>query len=220
MPAHRSIVISLAIVCVVASPVRGGAATVREAQIAIAFLAGACDVTARFVVDTAEPSWIDHIVMLVSGEAPAFAVTGAVAAPVQIVGRTAKLPVSLVGSGRNEYKVQYRYAVPPAPGDRCALVVPAAPSDGQSRAVRITVTLPPDTALLPDSFPALTWNDRTGQVDLGHVPSFVRVPFSQAGAPLSWCETVDVRRMVDVAAVLTIAIATALWLLATRRVRT
>ena len=121
MPAHRSIVVSLAIVGVVASSVRAGAATEREAQIAIAFLAGACDVTARFVVDTAEPSWIDHVLMLAGGEAPAFAVRGAVSAPVQIVGPTMKLPVSLV--------------------------VPAAPSDGQSRAVRITTTLPPDTVL-------------------------------------------------------------------------
>jgi hypothetical protein len=211
MPGAPLHVIFIAFACVVASPAWIAAATLREARISVAFLPGRCDVTARFVVDTAEPAWIDHRLLLDDNVNPPFAVTGAVASTGEVVGRTVRLPVSLVGTGRNEYQVHYRSAIAQPQTDRCPLLVPDAPSDGGTRGVELLVTLPPDVVLLPGSFPALAWDDRTGRVSLGHVPSFVRAPHAARGTPLGWRDTLDVQRYVDVAAIVVIAAATLAW---------
>jgi hypothetical protein len=217
VPAHRSIAIVVIAACVVAWPLRAAAATMREAHVAIQFVAGACDVTARFAVDTADPVWVDHRLLLGDASvAPEFSVTGALASPARIIGRTAQLRVSLVGSGRNEYQVRYRFPVYDAQTDRCSLVVPDVPSDGQTRAVRLTVSLPPGTQRLPASFPALTWESGTGRLSLGHLPSFVRVPHAQPGAALRWRDHFDVARFVDMAAIVAIGAASLAWIVLRR----
>jgi hypothetical protein len=202
---------------VFALPAAALAGTVRDARIAVVFSAHRCDVTARFVLDTSQPEIVEHRLLSSGGQAPEFAVLGGLAGGVEIVGRTVRLPVSIAGSGRNEYLVRYSAALPPADPERCPLLVPSAPTDGVTRAVRIEVELPSDTRRLPGEFPAFTWSGRGGVVTIGHMPSFVRVPHVAQDAPVAWRRTLDVRRTIDFAAMATIALTTVGWIARRRR---
>lgn len=143
--------------------------------------------------------------------APEFAVIGGMAGEAETIGRTARVPISLTGSGRNEYSIRYRVAVPGSVVDRCPLLVPSAPADGVTRAVRIEVDLPADARRLPGEFPAFAWDEQHGAVTVGHMPSFVRVPYVPGGAPLTWRDTLDTRRVIDIAALVAIGMSTAAW---------
>jgi hypothetical protein len=193
-------------------PADAAAATVRSARVSIVFSPQACEVTSRLVIDTAEPEVVEHRLLLAQRSGlPEFVVVGALAGDSDTIGSTVRLPVSLTGSGRNEYTVRYRVALSNAAHGQCPLLVPAAPTDGISRAIRLEVDMPADATRLPGAFPALSWDERRGTVTIGHMPSFVRVPFATRGAALGWRETFDVRRAMDVSAVVTIGIATAAW---------
>lgn len=192
-------------------------ATVRDARVRVEFSPGGCDVAARFVVDTAEPVVVDHH-LLMSGEvAPRFALVGAIPGETTVVGRTARLRVSLTGSGRNEYSVRYSVNLPAAARDRCPLLVPAAPTDGISRAVHLEVAVPAGANRLPGAFPAFAWDGLHGAVIISHMPSFVRVPHVAAGTAVSWRDRLDVGRIVDVAAVAIIGVSTIAWITLRRR---
>ena len=186
--------------------------TLREARVAIVLSPHACDVTSHFAIDTIEPIAIDHRVLLGDGaQPPEFVVLGALAGQADTIGHTASLPVSLTGMGRNEYMVRYN-ARPYGPRmDRCPLLVPSVPTDGLSRAVTIAIEVPRGTTRLPGEFPALTWENDRGRVTLGHMPAFVRVPIAAVGEQVASIDTLDVRRAIDIAAVLTIGVATLAW---------
>jgi hypothetical protein len=210
----------IACVCAIVAavvPAGAAAATMRDARVTIVFSRGACDVTSRFVVDTPEPVIIDHHLLSSSNEAPRFAVLAAVAGQTTIVGRTARVPISITGSGRNEYTVRYAVTLPAAAGHRCPLLVPAAPTDGLRRAVHLEVEVPADTTRLPGEFPAFAWDGMRGAVTISHVPSFVRVPHVAAGTAVTWGDTVDVRRIVDIAAFAIIGVSTLAWIALRRR---
>jgi hypothetical protein len=91
--------------------------------------------------------------------------------------------------------------------NRCPLWVPAAPADGVSRAVRISVALPPGMSAR-STMPAFTWTGSTGAATLGHIPAFVLVPFAPAGASATW----DISTTMDVLTVLVFACATGIWI--------
>jgi hypothetical protein len=189
----------------------------RDARVTIVFSPGGCDVTSRFVVDTAEPAIVEHHLLVTGTAAPRFVVLGAIVADTNVVGRTARVPVSLTGSGRNEYSVRYAVRLPAAARDRCPLLVPAAPTDGVSRAVQLEVEVPPESNRLPGEFPAFAWEGGRGAVTISHMPSFVRIPYVARGTPVTWRETIDVRRIVDVAALAIIGVSTLAWAALRRR---
>jgi hypothetical protein len=102
-----------------------------------------------------------------------------------------------------------RYAVMNAGRDahRCALWLPTVPADGRSRNVRLRVQVPAG-AVPGGSMPGFAWTGGRGEATLGHLPAFVRVSFSDAGARPSW----DVSRLMDLVTLLVLAGASALWL--------
>jgi hypothetical protein len=211
----------VAAVCAVAAaaaPAAAGAAVLREARVSVVYSTGACDVMSRFVIAAAGHEVVEHRLMLGDGGAPEFAAVGARLARPEIVGRTVRLSISLTAAGANEFTVRYR--VVPAGGaalDRCPLLVPSAPTDGVSRAVRIDVEVPRGGTRLPGEFPAFTWNENRGVVAIGHLPSFVRVPHAPPGAAIGRRETFDFRRVLDLTAVAAVAVSTLAWIAFRRR---
>lgn len=192
--------------------------TLRDARVAIVLSNEGCDVTSRFVIDTADPQVVDHRLMLGDRDTrPTFVVVGAVVHQDDTVGRTARLLISLTGSGRNEYTVRYRVGLADARVDRCPLLVPATPTDGLTRSVTIVVDVPRGAMKLPGEFPAFTWDGQKGRVMLGHLPAFVRVPLAASQTALSWRETLDVRRVIDISALVVIAFGTVGWMTFRRR---
>jgi hypothetical protein len=191
-------------------PTSASAAPVlRSADIRIVIRsADACEVTMTLAVEGGGP--IDHrIEALENSRIDLVAVRGArqVAEP-RTVGRTLSLVLETTTS---EYAVTYS-AQRPGAQNRCPLWVPAAPADGMSRAVRISVELPPGMTA-GGTMPAFTWNRQTGTTTLGHIPAFVRVPFAPDGQSPIW----DVSTVMDALAILVFAAASGIWIWRRRR---
>ena len=193
------------------------AATLRDARLTVVFAPGGCDVTSRFVVDTASPALVEHRLMVSNGAVPDFVVIGGIAGRADVIARSARLPVSLTGSGRNEYSIRYHVSLDVVADGRCPLLVPHVPTDGVTRSVLITADVPDDAAVLPGGFPAFAWRDRRGTVTISHIPSFVRVRYAPRDAPIAWRDKLDPARVVDVLAVCTIGISTLGWVVLRRR---
>jgi hypothetical protein len=176
-----------------------------------------CTVNAAFSVRSDSDQAVVHRLLVGDPiDAAALAVTGARAGAQGRTGRTVTMPVH-VQPGITSYEVQYR--TPMVAAGRCGLLVPDSPTDGVSRRIEIEVRLAPDARRLAGGFPALLWRENTGRVTLGHVPAFVLAPHANAGAPLTWRETFDTRRIVDVSAVVFVLVATAVWMSRQRRAR-
>ena len=124
------------------------------------------------------------------------------------IGRTQSLVLEPAGASHElAYSVQ-RSAV----DDRCPLWVPVAPADGRTRAVRITVELPPGMSSR-GTMPALAWTGSTGTTTLGHIPAFVRVAYAAGSKPVTW----DVTTAMDALAVFVFAGASGIWIWRRRR---
>jgi hypothetical protein len=176
-----------------------------------------CTVSAAFSVRSDSVETVVHRLLVADPtDTPALTVTGARAGSQGRTGRTVTLPVH-VRPGVTSYEVQYR--TPMVAAGRCALLVPDSPTDGVSRRIDMEVRLAPDARRLAGGFPALVWRENTGRVTLGHVPAFVLAPHANAGTPLTWSETLDTRRMVDIGAVVFVLVATAVWMSRQRRAR-
>jgi hypothetical protein len=119
------------------------------------------------------------------------------------IGRTRSLVLRL---DRPTYEFRYGVRQPEGRAYRCPLWLPAVPTDGQSRAVRLQIELPPATTP-GSSFPAFTWSGTRGSTTLGHVPAFVRVAYGSQGEESGW----DVGRVMDVAAIAVFVVASAWW---------
>lgn len=128
---------------------------------------------------------------------------GSMEQPPVDVGRTRAL---VVRPAAREYTLDYHVSLPPDRVHRCPLWLPAAPADGRSRNVRIEVGIP-DGASPAGTMPALAWAGSLGTATVGHLPSFVLVPFAAPGAPRSW----DVSRVMDVVAIATLGLASLVW---------
>lgn len=123
-------------------------------------------------------------------------------AAARTIGRTRSLQLHTV---THAYELRYRVAQ--AAHGRCPLWVPAAPADGVSRAVRIGVELP-GGATARGTLPAFTWDGSTGIATLGHIPAFVRVPFTLPGDAREW----ELAAVMDTLTMIVIAGAGGIWL--------
>jgi hypothetical protein len=197
--------------------VSASGATLRAADVAVAFQpGGGCDVAMTFVIESPEPVRVVHRLIPAEGTAVrALTIGGVTAEPQPDSDRAVVVPVPI----RSSDPISVRYRVVPAarPVDRCPLLVPDAPTAGISRVVTIAVTLENGGQPLPGQFPAFSWDSSGGRVTLGHLPAFVRVPNAPPGRPLGWRDTLDVSPIVDVAALVLLSGATALWMARQRR---
>jgi len=131
---------------------------------------------------------------------------GALVAPAAEVGRTRLLRITPAVAGR-PYTVRYAVQQPPSWAYRCPLWLPAIPTAGRTRTVRIEVAVPAGTS--PGAaMPSLAWADGRGVATLAHLPAVVIVPFAAPGAAPPW----DVARVMDVTALVVLAGGSAWWL--------
>lgn len=107
---------------------------------------------------------------------------------------------------RPSYTLQYRSDQPPTRRDRCPVWLPAAPSSGRAQSVRLEVRLPVGAAP-GGTMPGFAWTGMRGTAALGHLPAFVRVPFTPAGEPPPW----NVARVMDAVAIVALVGASAVW---------
>jgi len=178
-----------------------------------------CDVRLSVTVEGA--TQIEHRLAVGDGDdRPSVDVDGArLLEPIRDVGATLSLRVQPTGAS---YVLHYSIRHQPrrngsvdAVQDRCPIWLPTIPTDGRSRAVRMTVELPPgSTAGAPGTtLPAFTWKGTVGTAALGHLPSMVHVPYSSNGETAPW----SLPRAIDTLAIGTFAAATAVWIWRVRR---
>lgn len=120
------------------------------------------------------------------------------------IGRTLSL---VVRPGGASYTLHYRVTQADDRPYRCPIWLPAAPADGRTRNVRLSVAVPAGTSA-NGTMPSFAWTGPEGAATLGHLPAFVIVPFAAAGSARPW----DVSRVMDAAAVGTLVLASAVWL--------
>lgn len=159
-------------------------------------------------VEVTGGSAIEHRLELLEGATAALAeVAGGVAAdPPRDIGRTRAIVVTPDAAGGGAYTLRYRVTQAATRAHRCPLWLPAAPTDGRGSVVRIAVTVPAGTTGR-GGMPAFTWQGRQGEAALAHLPAFVTVPFGPPTEARAW----DVARVMDAAALGTLAAASLLW---------
>jgi hypothetical protein len=173
----------------------------RAADVSIVMSPTTCDVTMKLTIDGAAE--IDHRVD--STLIDLIEVTGA-----QTVGdmRTVGVTRSLtLRPTQASYQIHYVAMLPEARKFRCPLWLPVVPTDGQSRAVALHVEIPRG-ASPSDSMPMLVWKERLGEATLGHLPSFVHVPFTPQGVSTGW----GISRTMDAITISLVVGASAIWL--------
>ncbi|HSC26603.1 MAG TPA: hypothetical protein VLD67_04975 [Vicinamibacterales bacterium] len=165
-----------------------------------------CEVTAVFSIDDADPPGIEHRIRAPRGVEVDLLAAGNVPVDSRDVRRQGATLSYVVPSGespRQTYELRYRVSHATDWAYHCPIWLPAVPTDGRSRDVRLQVDLPPDAVPSGGSLPALTWSDGRGSTTIGHLPSFVRVPFSirgQAPAPVR-----DLSSTMDAVAIVVLA---------------
>ena len=128
---------------------------------------------------------------------------------VRAIGRSQSL---VLRPDAESYELRYRVVQPPGRAHRCPIWLPAVPTDGRSKVVRVDVDLP--AATVPGaSMPALTWTGAHGTAALGHLPAVVLVPYTPEGNAHGW----GIDAMMDAFAIALFAGATAVWTWRARR---
>ena len=125
------------------------------------------------------------------------------------VGTTRSLVVR-PGAGK-PYQLRYRVSQPDRRAFRCPVWTPAVATDGRSRQVTITVTLPERSSPTGRSFPTFSWNGTEGAATLGHLPAFVRVPYDTDDGTGRDPASRDIAQTMDRVALGVLAAATAAW---------
>lgn len=128
---------------------------------------------------------------------------------IRAIGRTLSL---VLRPDHAAYEFVYRARQSNDRAYRCPIWLPAVPADGQSRAVRLHLDLPPGTAH-GASMPALTWIGAHGSTTLGHLPAFVRVSYGSEHESRWW----SIGQVMDALAVAVFAGATVIWVWRRRR---
>jgi hypothetical protein len=197
--------------CVLSAPAAAIAAPVlRSADLQITVTSPtSCDVTMALAVEGV--SEIEHRIEAFEGSRVELVeIRGArQVGEVRAIGRTRSL---LLRPDQAAYRFQYR-AVQPGPRlHRCPIWLPTVPTEGRSRPVRLQIDLPPAT-VAGSSMPAFTWTGVHGAATLGHLPAFVRVPYTPAGEARQW----GIDSVMDVLAIAAFAAATAVWTWRVRR---
>lgn len=182
-----------------------GAPVLRAAGVEVRFASPAdCEVTLR--LDVAGAERVEHRLELLEGAAVELVdVSGATAEPSTDIGRTRALFVTPAAGG-GSYRLRYRVVQPASHPYRCPLWLPAVPTDGRSREVRISAVVPEGMSV-SGGMPPFEWTGDRGQVALAHLPAFVTVPFGPPTEARAW----DVARVMDAAALGTLAAASLLW---------
>jgi hypothetical protein len=176
-----------------------------------------CDVRLSVTIDGARE--VEHRLAIAAGDRRQFLnVEGAtLVEPIRDVGATMSLRLrptdaSYVLSYSVQHQEPLRIGFLDPVRDRCPIWLPTIPTDGRSRAVRMTIELPPGNTA-GATMPAFTWNGTVGTATLGHLPSIVRVPYAANGEAAPW----SLPRAIDTLAIGTFAAATAAWLWRVRR---
>ena len=125
------------------------------------------------------------------------------------IGRTQSL---VLRPDNLSYEFSYRALQPADRLHRCPIWLPAVPTDGQARAVRLQVDLPP-AAFHGSSMPAFSWTGGHGSTTLGSLPAFVHVSYGSDGESPGW----SIGQVMDAAAVAVFAGASAIWVWRRRR---
>lgn len=166
-----------------------------------------CDVRLTLAVSGGAADVEHRLELLEGARVELTSVEGAAEArPARDVGRTRALVLAPATPGA-AYSISYRVAQTAARPHRCPLWLPTAPADGRSRNVRLTVHLPGDS-VAAGTMPAFTWAGAVGTAVVPHLPAFVVVTYTAAGAHRPW----DVSRVMDAVALGTLALASAIWL--------
>ncbi|HMF94947.1 MAG TPA: hypothetical protein VKE96_11655 [Vicinamibacterales bacterium] len=176
-----------------------------------------CDVRLSVTIDGATE--VEHRLARADGDGRQLVtVEGAgLVEPIRDVGATVSLRLRPTGTSYSlSYSVQHREPIrirflDPV-RDRCPIWLPTIPTDGRSRAVRMTIELPPGSTA-GATMPALAWNGSVGTATLGHLPSIVRVPYAANGEAMPW----SLPGAIDTLAISTVAAATAAWIWRVRR---
>jgi hypothetical protein len=188
----------------------GAAAVLRSADIRIVVTSPtACEVTMALTIDGAAE--IDHRIEAFEGSGVELIALRHARQQhdASVVGRTRSL---VLRQDQPAYELRYRAQQPASRASRCPLWVPAVPTDGHSRAVRLYVELPPSTTAV-DAMPAFVWAGNQGSTTLGNIPAFVRMAYTEAGDAAPW----NVRGSMDAIAVAVFVVASALWVWRGRR---
>src|SRR5262245_12389502 len=187
-----------------ASSVASGAPVLRSADLKITVTSPTtCDVTMALAIEGA--SDIDHRLESFDGSRVELGtIRGARQVDaVHAIGRSQSL---VLRPDSPSYEFAYRVVQPADRAHRCPIWLPAVPTDGRSKAIRIEIDLPNETT--PGAtMPALTWAGARGTATLGHVPAVVIVPYTPPGESRGW----SIDTMMDAFAVVVFAGATALW---------
>jgi hypothetical protein len=197
--------------CVVSvSAVVGAAPVLRSADVKITVTSpSSCDVTMALTIDGG--SDVDHRIASFEGSRIELgAIRGARQVDdVRVIGRSQSL---VLRPDAASYEFGYRAEQSQGREHRCPIWLPAVPTDGRSRAVRIEVDLP-SAAIPAASMPAFTWTGGRGAATLGHVPAVVIVPYTPQGEARGW----GIDSMMDAFAIALFAAATAAWAWRARR---
>lgn len=208
---RRAAVGTLAVAIALRPPSTDAAPVLREAAVDVAITSPTtCDVTMTVTIDGAAE--VEHRIQSFGSPEDVQLISigqaGQVGA-IRAVGRTQALVLRPQGDA---YRVSYRVRQTAERATRCPIWLPTVPTDGRSRAVRLRVTLPAD-AVPGSSMPALQWAGRTGSATLGHLPAFVRAPYTLPGEPKPW----DIAGRMDTVTVVVFAAASAIWAWRRRR---
>jgi len=193
-----------------ASATLGAAPVLRAADLKIIVTSPTtCEVTMTLVIEGG--SDVDHRIEAFEGSRVELgAIRGARQIDaVRTIGRTQSL---VLRPDATSYQFSYHAQQPAGRTDRCPIWLPAVPTDGRSKVVRLELDLP--AAANPGaSMPAFTWTGAHGAATLGHLPAIVRVPYTREGEARGW----GVDSMMDAVAIAVFAAATAVWALRARR---
>ncbi len=129
---------------------------------------------------------------------------------VRSIGRTQSL---VLRPDQATYGFRYRASQPASFADRCPIWLPAVPTDGRSRAISIRIQLPPGSTRGRLDAGIRVDGSASARPGLGHLPAFVRVPYTADGEAPGW----GIGRVMDAVAVIVFGAATAVWAWRRRR---
>ena len=195
----------------------GAAPVLRAADVRVSFTGpSSCAVEAAYTVEADAADELEHRIESRRGTSIARLEVDGRAVEASVIGSTQSFVLALKGAGLHTYRVRYAVTQPDAWAYRCPLPLPAAPTDGVSREVDVSIDLPPEASPGGGSLPALAWARGRGLATLPHLPAVVRVPFA-APADLRQMPGSDIGRLMDGTAMVILAGATLFWIWRRRR---
>jgi hypothetical protein len=187
-------------------PAAAPAAVLRASEVLVILTSPLrCEASVSVTFDDPPPT-IEHRLEVLDGATVTLAeIDGAAqVGEARVVGRTQAL---VLRPSASSYRLRYAVTQPEAGAFRCPVWLPTVPADGRSREVRVVATLPA-TAEPAGTMPTLRWSGNVGTAELGHLPAFVRLPYAAPGVT----PPLNLVRLMDVAALAVLAMASLAWL--------